>query len=168
MAPALCPFGSLPHAPKHWLWPLGMCWSPAMQKTASIWLVPFALGVETRCYAGLERRFLDMCKWARVDERKTAKSCTQTQKEWSFRSILSPTMQKTRCGYLFLVELGFTHKFSWKCVLRGVHDQHSLTQLDRILSITIVSTSITTHMSLSNSRALTWVCMSIVLLFKLG
>ena len=29
-----------------------------MQKTASIYLVPFALGVETRCYAGLERRFL--------------------------------------------------------------------------------------------------------------
>ena len=131
MAPALCPFGSLPHAPKHWLWPFGMCWSPAMQKTASIYLVPFALGVETRCYAGLERRFFDMCKWARVDERKTAKSCTQTQKEWSFRSILSPTMQKTGCGYLFLVELGFTHKFSWKCVLRGVHDQHSLTQLEQ-------------------------------------
>jgi len=42
-----------------------------------------------------------------------------------------------------------------KCVLRGAHDQHSFTQLDRIMSITIVSTSITTHMSLSNSRALT-------------
>ena len=66
MAPALCPFGSLPHAPKHWLWPFGMCWSPAMQKTASIYLVPFALGVETRCYAGLERRFFLTCANERV------------------------------------------------------------------------------------------------------
>ena len=117
---------------------------------------------------GAEMPFLHMCKWVRVNERKTAKSCTQIQGKWSSRSTLSATMHKTRCGYLFLIELGFKHKFTWKCVLRGVHDQHSLTQLDRILSITIVSTSITTHMSLSNSRALTWVCMSIVLLFKLG
>ena len=86
-------------------------------------------GDEVLC--GAEMPFLDVCKWVRVNERKTAKSCTQTQGKWSFRSTLSPTMQKTRCGYLFLVELGFTHKFSWKCVLRGVHDQHSLTQLDQ-------------------------------------
>ena len=68
-------------------------------------------GDEVLC--GAEMPFLDVCKWVRVNERKTAKSCTQTQKEWSSRSTLSPTMQKTRCGYLFLIELGFKHKFTW-------------------------------------------------------
>ena len=42
----------------------------------------------------------------------TLKSCTQIQGKWSFRFTLSPTMQKTRSEYLFLIELGFKHKFS--------------------------------------------------------
>ena len=32
------------------------------KKTASIELVPFALGVETRCYAELKMPFSDVCK----------------------------------------------------------------------------------------------------------
>ena len=43
-----------------------------MQKTASIYLVPFALGVETRCYAELKMPFLDASKRARVNKLKTA------------------------------------------------------------------------------------------------
>ena len=42
--------------------------------------------------------------------RKTAKSCTRIQGKWSSRSTLSATMQKTWCGYLFLIELRFKHK----------------------------------------------------------
>jgi hypothetical protein len=43
-----------------------------MQKTASILLVPFALGAETRCYAELKMLFLDAAKRARVNKLKTA------------------------------------------------------------------------------------------------
>ena len=74
-------------------------------------------GDEVLC--GAEMPFLDVCKWVCVNERKTAKSCTQIHGKWSSRSTLSATMQKTRCGYLFMIELGFTHKFSWKCVLEA-------------------------------------------------
>jgi hypothetical protein len=84
---------------------------------------------EDEVLCGAETLFLDVRKWGRVNELKTAKSCTQVQGKWSSRSTLSPTMQKTRCGYRFLIELGFTHKFSWKCVVNEC-DQHSLTQLE--------------------------------------
>ena len=58
------------------------------------------------------------------------------------------------------------HLKSWE---RGIHDQHSLTQLDQKgIEYYYRVDCITTHMSLSNSRALTWVCVSILFLIKLG
>ena len=58
------------------------------------------------------------------------------------------------------------HLKSWE---RGIHDQHSLTQLDQKgIEYYYRVDCITTHMSLSNSRALTWVCVCILFLIKLG
>ena len=71
-----------------------------------------AAGVETGCYVELTRHFLT-CANARVLASVKMRSDTLRSKaHGSFRSTFSPTMQKTRCECLFLIELGFTHKFS--------------------------------------------------------
>ena len=123
-------------------------------------------GDEVLC--GAEMPFLDVCKWVRVNERKTAKSCTQIQGKWSSRSTFSPTMQKTR-WISFSDRVGVQTQVHLKSWERGIHDQHSLTQLDQKgIEYYYRVDCITTHMSLSNSRALTWVCMSILFWMKLG
>ena len=86
-------------------------------------------GDEVLC--GAEIPFSNVRKWARVNVRKTAKSCTQIQGKWSSRSTFSPTMQKTRCGYLFSDRVGVQTQVHLKSWERGMHDQHSLTQLDK-------------------------------------
>ena len=48
--------------------------------------------------------------WASVKLRSHA---LKFKEKWISRSTLSATMQKTRCGYLFL---GFKNKCTWKCV----------------------------------------------------
>ena len=67
MASALWPFGSLPRAPKHWLWPFGMCWSPAMQKKKRVnrtRSVCARCGDEVLC--GAENAVFGMCANERV------------------------------------------------------------------------------------------------------
>ena len=60
-------------------------------------------------------------------------SALKLKKERSFRLPLSPTMQKTRCGYLFLTKWVFKHISWWGLGMRRLHrgTQHSIAQLEQ-------------------------------------